>query len=492
MRRLSLRLRLVAGFAAAMVVVLSAAGVFVYWQVKTALDRELNAELVATSARLVSLVDRNGALRNRSALLSGEGYQVLDADGKVLSESTGAGVALLRPDTLRKALTEPVLSDVGELLPENSQSLRVYATPLSRAQPGPAAVLVVTLTRSQRDEALRELLLQLTIAGLATLLVTTVVGERLAKSSLIPVERYRRQAIEVTEGASGVRLDVPPDRDDEITRLGHSLNRMLQTLEDAFEHERRFIDDASHELRTPLTVLGTRVQLARRRSRTVEEHERVLDEIIVDIERLVELADQLLDIRTQRVSTGTEETTDLAAVVREQVARRLLPAAVDSASGLEIAQIGTARPAYVYASRAALDRMLSNLLDNAAKHGRPPVSVAVTCIDGFVVMTVRDSGAGMDAEMLATAPDRFVRAAEARSRPGSGLGLALVKAIVLAASGEMRLCSAGRHERFGSPTPIPCDHGPGMAVTVVLPQATAPDDRELAPATRDSDLSARR
>lgn len=470
-RRLSLRLRLVAGFAAAMVVVLSAAGVFVYWKVKTALDRELNTELMATSARLAGEVRQDGSLRNRSALLGGEGYQVLDAQGAVLSGTAGSGVALLEESARRRALTEPVLSDVGELLPENSQSLRLYGVPLGQAKAGQAAVLVVTLSRSQRDEALRELLVQLTVAGLATLLVTTVVGERLARSSLIPVERYRRQAIEVTEGATGVRLDVPPGRDDEITRLGHSLNRMLQALEDAFEHERRFVDDASHELRTPLTVLGTRVQLARRRSRTIEEHEAVLDEIIVDIDRLIELAEQLLDIRTQREGASVEVTTDLAAAVSDQVQRRTLTPPVDGGTPLEIAVQVTSAPAPVRVHRAALDRMVSNLLDNAAKHGKPPVSVAVKREGAFAVLTVNDYGDGMDAEMLSTAPDRFVRAPEARSRSGSGLGLALVKAVVLAASGELRLCSAGRHQRFGAPKPVPCDHDDGMVVTVVLPSA---------------------
>ncbi len=474
-RRLSLRLRLVAGFAAAMVVVLSAAGVFVYWKVKTALDRELNSELIATSARLSGEVRQDGTLRNRSALLGGEGYQVLDAQGKVLSATSGAGVALLGESALRRALTEPVLSDVGELLPENSQSLRVYAAPLGQAKPGKAAVLVVTLSRSQRDEALRELLVQLTVAGLATLLVTTVVGERLAKSSLIPVERYRRQAIEVTEGATGVRLDVPPDRDDEITRLGHSLNRMLQALEDAFEHERRFVDDASHELRTPLTVLGTRVQLARRRSRTVEEHEAVLDEIIVDIDRLIELAEQLLDIRTQRESAAVDEVTDLGVLVSEQVQRRALASADDPVLAPAVSLRATSEAVPVRVHRAGLDRMVGNLLDNAAKHGRPPVSVAVRREAGFAVLTVGDQGDGMEPEVLATAPDRFVRAPEARSRSGSGLGLALVKAVVLAASGELRLCSAGRHERFGAPKPIPCDHDEHMLVTIVLP---SPDPLE--------------
>lgn len=476
LRRLPIRARLVAGFVAAMLVVLAAAGGFVYWQVKVALDRELNSELIATSQRLGSNIDARGRLTNQSALLSGERYQVLDAAGRVLSQSPGRPEALLTPDVVRRALTEPVTMDVGELLPANERSLRVYGSPLDAGQSGPAAVLVVSLARDQRDEALRELLAQLVIAGMATLLITTVVGERLAKASLSPVERYRRQAMEVADGATGVRLDVPPDRDDEITRLGHTLNRMLRALEDALERERRFVDDASHELRTPLTVIGTRVQLARRRSRTVEEHERVLEEISLDVDRLSALAEQLLDIRAQQMTSDPDETADLVAAVSAEVERRLTTTARPAETGAEedqrIQQVLTTAPAQVPLSHSALDRIIANLLDNADKHGRPPVEVSVWVDGDFAVLTVADHGGGMGADTLIVAPERFVRAPEARSRPGSGLGLALVKAIVLATGGELRLCSNGVHECFGTPTPVRCDHDDAMIVTVVLPRST--------------------
>ena len=104
--------------------------------------------------------------------------------------------------------------------------------------------------------------------------MTAVVGDLLARLALRPVERYRAQADDIIAGATGVRLEVPPERDDEVTRLGHTLNTMLAALEGAVDRERRFVNDASHELRTPLTLLTSRLQLARRRHRTVQDHER--------------------------------------------------------------------------------------------------------------------------------------------------------------------------------------------------------------------------
>ncbi len=473
--RLSLRVRLVAGFAVAMLVVLTAAGSFVYWRVQFALDRELNNELIDTSTRLASQVTPSGRLRDASPLLSGERYQVLDAAGHVLSHSPiGPIRPLIDADTVGEALAAPVQRDIGELLPSNSQALRVYATALDSAAVGPAAVLVVTVERKQRDEALRELLGQLLLAGLATLLVTAVVGERLAKASLGPVERYRRQAADIAGGATGIRLDVPPRRDDEITRLGHTLNDMLDALERALERERRFVNDASHELRTPLTLIVTRVQLARRRRRSVDHYEGVLEEIETDIGRLSSLADQLLDVGTVIQAAAVTDSTDLAAIVRSEVGRRRTLAPADSPySQTGSLQAITLNSAPVAVDSSRLRQLVNNLLDNAVVHGRPPVTMTVDRIGAVARLVVSDVGPGMGDLTLASAPERFARAPEARNRPGSGLGLALVYAIITGADGELRLCCHGRHQGFGNAFPVACDHADEMTVTVLLPASSA-------------------
>ncbi|MBA2716861.1 MAG: HAMP domain-containing protein [Propionibacteriales bacterium] len=467
---LSLRVRLVAGFAATMLVVLTGAGSFVYWRVQFALDRELNSELADTSNRLASQVTPSGRLRDEAALLSGERYQVVDSDGRVMSGSpSGPAQPLLDPNEVRAAITEPVYRDIGEFLPGSSQALRAYATALDSAAPGQAAVLIVAAERKQRDEALRELLGQLLLAGLVTLLVTAVVGERLAKASLKPVERYRRQAAEITGGATGIRLDVPPGRDDEITRLGDTLNEMLQALDEALEHERRFVNDASHELRTPLTLIDTRVQLARRRERTVEQYKVVLDEIDTDISRLSRLADQLLDVGTLSQNSGTPEPADLAATVRAEVGRRrtLAPAGSPYSQTGSLQAI-TPDSTLVGVDSFRLEQLVGNLLDNAAVHGLPPVTVTVDEIGEIGRLVVSDAGAGMDELTLGSAPERFARSPEARRRPGSGLGLSLVYATVDAAGGELRLCFRGRHLSFVNPLPVDCHHSSDMTVTVLV------------------------
>ena len=139
--------------------------------------------------------------------------------------------------------------------PINNHPLRAYATRLPHADSQQAAVLVVAVRRDHRDEALLE---PPRPAGRSR--TRSPVGDRSSgrtarTAPLRPVERYRAQAANIIAGEAGVRLQVPPDRDDEVTRLGHTLNATLDALEEALETERSFVNDASHELRTPLTVV---------------------------------------------------------------------------------------------------------------------------------------------------------------------------------------------------------------------------------------------
>jgi len=418
-KRLPIRVRLVAGFAVAMFVLLVAAGAFVYWRVEYALDRGLDTELAQATEVITPLVGADGTVSaTASADATGTAWQVLDAHGVVLDSGGPAPDQAL----VTGADVEPGTIDVGTLFPVSDAPYRLRISALHGT--GDATYLLVGARRDHRDEALRELLAQLAIAGFGALAVASLVGYLLARLALDPVERYRRRADEIAaSGVPTLRLDVPEHRDDEVTRLGETLNRMLAALAESLERERRFVDDASHELRTPLTLLKSRIQVALRRPRTVEEHERVLAELEIDVARLAALAEHLLELGS-------------AAPPRDLV----------------------------------LDRIRTNLRDNAERHGAPPVEVTTETVDGYDVVSVTDAGPGMSPELLATATERFARAPEARTRPGAGLGLALVAQLVVDARGELRLCHAGRHVSYGVPSGLPCEHDERMTATAYLPR----------------------
>ena len=468
MSRLPLRVRLVSGFVAAMLVLLTAAGAFVYWRVEYALDRGLDTELRQATAVITPLVDASGHVTSPEAAdATGAGWQVLDDSGQVLdSGGTAPQAPLVSATDLDPGGSGALIKDIGKLLPIADKPYRVQITALEPA----GQYLVVGVRRDHRDEALRELLLQLTVAGLGALAVAAVVGDLLARAALRPVERYRRRAEEIAGGADGLRLDVPAGRHDEVTRLGHTLNDMLTALEHSLEHERRFVNDASHELRTPLTLLKGRIQLARRRTRTIEEHEAVLDELIIDVARLTDLAHQLLDLGTTAVAPAAD--TEVTQLVRDVVARRRL-AQPGGADQLTFVLPDTENHAAI--DSHTLERILTNLIDNAYLHGAPPVGVRVRVSDGaepgWTVIEVRDEGSGMSPDLMAHATERFTRSAEARSRPGAGLGLSIVEQLIRQADGELRLCYQQRHTSYGRPVPeVRCDHSTSMTATVILPQ----------------------
>ncbi|TWD83018.1 signal transduction histidine kinase [Kribbella amoyensis] len=464
--RLPLRARLVAGFSAATFVVLVAAGGFVYWRVDYALDRSLDTELTQASTTLEPLVRPDGQVSNRAAAeATGAAWQILDANGTVLDHGGPAGTnSLVGQEQLDQVGTTPHTFDVGAFLPVSHEPYRLHVAKLSASQ-----YLLVGVRRDHRDEALRELLLQLTLAGLGLLVVTAFVGDRLAKAALRPVERYRRRAAEIASGAADLRLDVPPDRDDEITRLGHTFNDMLATLEGALERERQFVNEASHELRTPITLLTSRIQLALRKPRTLEEHERTLTELKVDLDRLAALAEQLLQLSS--LDGKGQRSGDLVNATGRVVNQRRL------ADPGDVGRITVKLPTgdlEVPLADFEIDRILTNLLDNAATHGTAPYEVTVDEPEqGWARLTVTDAGPGMPPALLANATQRFARADEARTRPGSGLGLALVATLVTQAGGELRLCHANHHTTHGHGVPIPCTHGPAMTATVLLPGVDA-------------------
>ena len=463
---LPLRVRLVAGFAAAVTVVLVVAGAFVYWRVAYALDRRLDGDLRADSRAVAATLGQQptGPAGAAGGTAAGRRYQLLDEQGRVLASGSEVGTTpLLRPDQARRALAGPLVADIGALLPVSRRPLRLLAGPVTVA--GQRRVLVVADRRDQRDEALRELLAQLAAAGLAALVVTAVVGDRLARSALAPVERYRVQAAAIAAGATGIRLDVPPSRDDEVTRLGHTLNDVLAALERAVERERQFTQDASHELRTPLTLLSGRIQLALRRPRGVPEHEQVLRELAVDVTSLTALAEGLLALTTSGSRTVVRgDDSDLAAVARAVVAARPAHGVLDV----------PATPVPVSLPEAALRQVLTNLIDNAVVHGGDDTGAVRVEVDapgsGPAVLRVTDAGPGVDPQFLPGAADRFARADVARARPGAGLGLALVRALTEDAGGELRLCSGGAHHRYQQRFDVPCAHpDAGTTATVLLP-----------------------
>ena len=176
------------------------------------------------------------------------------------------------------------------MVPGVEGPVRVLVVPVNAD--GRDRVVVVGSSLGDRDEALDGLATLLLIGGPAALLLASLAGYGAAAAALRPVEAMRQRAAEISSDG-GARLPVP-ETNDELSRLGETLNAMLGRLETALEHERRFVDDASHELRTPLALHKIELELALSHARDENELREAISSATEEIDRLIELAEQLL------------------------------------------------------------------------------------------------------------------------------------------------------------------------------------------------------
>ncbi len=168
--------------------------------------------------------------------------------------------------------------------------MRVLAVPVT-TEDG-RLVVVVGSSLGDRDEALDGLARLLLIGGPVALLLASLAGYWMTAAALRPVDAMRGRAAEISSDP-GERLPVP-EADDELRRLGETLNAMLGRLEQALERERRFVDDASHELRTPLALHKIELELALLHASSEEELRTAIASATDEIDRLIALAEQLL------------------------------------------------------------------------------------------------------------------------------------------------------------------------------------------------------
>ena len=423
--RIPLRVKLTLAFTGVMAVLLAAAGIALSLLVAANLDSTIDDGLAARAGDAAALV-RNGGLLART----GETYaQVLAPDGSVTDTSPAAGEApLIARGDLKPSLRTDTIS---QRRLSNGTRLRLLARPVRRNVG--EAIVVVGEPLTQREKALDALHALLAVGGPLALIIASLVGYGLAAAALRPVERMRRRAAAITTAETSGRLPVPP-ANDEIGRLGRTLNEMLARLEVSLKRERAFVSDASHELRTPLAILRTELELALRGRHTHEELEAALESAAEETERLSLLAEDLLVIARsdQGLLPVRPEPLD-AAEVFVRVAGRFHSRA--RAEGRPLAPDRT--PGIVVrADPARLEQALANLVDNALHHGAGVVELSACAQDGHVELHVRDHGPGFPPEFLPRAFERFTRADEARSRGGTGLGLAIAAAVASAHGGS--------------------------------------------------------
>jgi two-component system OmpR family sensor kinase len=430
LRRLPIRAKLTLVYTGAVALMLSCIGLFLYFHFKSGLDTGLDATLQARADDVAAIVRDEGVGglgRHRASFAGGDLVtQVLDRSGRVLFSTSGAaGAPLVGVSRVREAGTGNLYIDRGE-----SERLLV------RRSPGARTVLVVQASLEQRERALNLLDGALLVGGGLTLVVMALAGYTLAGAVLRPMEAMREAASEISDADPGARLPLPP-AEDEVHRLGVTLNRMLERLEQARDREREFFSDASHELRTPLTLLKTEVELALRTDNPPETLRAALRTAGAETDRLINLAEDLLLVaRSDSGAMELDRGNAPANEVMRRVERRFRVRARESGRALTVAD-GADLTLDVDVPR--VEQALSNLVENALRHGDGGIDLVARASNGHAELHVLDSGPGVPAEFIPHAFERFSRAQTGRSGDGTGLGLAIVQLIATAHGGRAKI-----------------------------------------------------
>ncbi|GAA5000852.1 HAMP domain-containing sensor histidine kinase [Kitasatospora paranensis] len=462
-RRLrSLRVRLIAVFAAvALITAVSASGI-AYW---------LNRDAVLKRAQDTALNDfRVSLTRNVSALpaapdctqlsdlaqqvaSSGLNYDVVVTDpalpGCAVSTDPARFTLAGVPPTLRRAVDTPRTVGPGNPYPYHLYWQRVnlgnrpFLVGGTRVVPGgPTAYMFKSLENERAD--LNTLGWSLAIATLLALIGSALLAQAASATVLRPVRRLGEAARSLGEGKLDTRLEV--EGGDELADLARTFNRTAESLAHQVEElsaremqSRRFVADMSHELRTPLTAMTAVTDI-------LEDEADALDPMIAPAVRLVVSETRRLSDLVENLMEVTRFDAGTAKLVADEVdIADLIMSCIDGRAWYDAVEVDAPRGVRLMADPRRLDVVFANLIGNALKHGGSPVRVVVREEDGErVVVEVRDSGPGIPEEVLPHVFDRFYKADKGRARSeGSGLGLSIAMAnaqihggTIAAANGE--------------------------------------------------------
>ncbi len=284
-----------------------------------------------------------------------------------------------------------------------------------------SGVFQIARSLEEVDATLASLAWTLSLIGLVGIAGAALLGLYVARSSLRPIEELTDAAEKVAATKElAERIDV--DREDELGRLAGAFNEMMEALEGSREQQRRLVRDAGHELRTPLTALRTNIEfLAKADDLPESAKAAVYADLSTELAELTDLVNEVVEVAAEADVTELETDVDLGELAEEVVNRFRRRATQPVELHLET-------PATIRGRRTSLERALGNLIDNAIKWSPLDAPIGVTVAGSRVA--VENQGPGIAPEDRGRVFDRFYRAPAARSKPGSGLGLSIVKQVV--------------------------------------------------------------
>jgi len=375
------------------------------------------------------------AMLSKFAARTHDEITILDSGGHVVAATAGGpalGADLSANPAVQVALRG---DDATREIEASGDDILNVAVPLIAGR-DVGGIVLVGVDLSGLSHRITSNWLRLLVLGGIVLAVVLLVSLLLAQSFTRPLHELQRAAKRLGDGDLGARVKVPEDPA-ELRELAESFNATAEHLATLLRSQQSFIADASHQLRTPLTALQFRLENL---EDDAPEHRDDVGGARREVVRLSQLVDGLLKLARAEQAAPPRTDVDLRAVAEDRCAA-WWPLAADHQVTLETDVPIVA----VRSSPGRLEQVLDNLLDNAIEAA--PAGSVVRVIGrkegGRAVVEVHDGGPGMSAEQRARAFDRFWRGSQRRSEgAGFGLGLAIVRQLVLADGGDVELADS--------------------------------------------------
>jgi heavy metal sensor kinase len=360
----------------------------------------------------------------------------------------------LSVDALRNAARGRATLETVPIYPPSEKKFRLLTYPVV-SNGSTISIVQVAMSLENVNSARAGFLVILLILTPAALAGSALGGWFLARRALAPVDAIVETTRRIEAEDLSKRIPALP-ADDELGRLSAVLNAMLARLERSFDSVRRFSADAAHELKTPLTILKGEIEVALRSTPAPEEMRETMASCLEEVNRLNSVVEDLLLMARMEGNalSARPSRINLAEVVQD-AAPALSELAARAANNFTIA---AAPPLWVEGYDSLLFRMVFNLAENAIKYtpGGGRVEIKLEQKDAAAILQVEDNGPGIAPEAQAHIFDRFYRGDPSREGSGTGLGLALVRAIVQLHQGQIELSS---------------EPGKGSCFRVILPLA---------------------
>lgn len=418
--------------------VAGAAMASIYWVAAGQIREQTDARLSLQSDLLINISKTNGslqALRDAIQTRNEEHDENVEPHFYVYALTTNTKLPFSKKldaeyisENGRRIFGTLMFSDVLDIvdldvLVKRDAYARVIIT---RLQGG--AQLLVAADMSEQNTLLRKLYDSMWLAVGLMFLLAVLGGWLMGYGVLRRIDSIRQTAGEIINGDLSQRM-VVTRRNDEFDRLSLVLNSMLQRIESLMKATREVTDNLAHDLRNPLNRLRNRLDTSRFQPMDAEHFQQVRQDALQDVDDLIKTFNALLSIA--QAESGVHRD-DWIAIPLDQLISDLgdLYEAVAEEEGITFsysAQAGLV----LQANRHLIAQVITNLLDNAVKYTPKEGSIRLAAEqqEGEILISVSDTGPGIPKEEKERVFKRFVRLDNARSTPGNGLGLSLVKAV---------------------------------------------------------------